>query len=160
MMEALTAVTRFNIIVFVDGAMGFSPQMVFATQENKQKALDWLKKGFNGQRDGNRGGWSGSTPSEAIRMAVEQGPDTIFVLSDDPPYLKQGNAETGIEVATHMDDIEDYIRNIEVQYGKKIKFSIIIYKPHENERGLQGIAFYKKIAQITGGKVQVIKKTD
>ena len=157
MLEALGAATKFNIIVFVDGAMSFSPQMIFATQENKTRALDWLKKGFNGQRDGNRPGWSGSTPSEAIYMAVPQDPDTIFVLSDDPPYLKQGDASTGVEVTTHMDDIEHYIRNIEVETGKKIKINPIIYKPHENERGQQGIDFYKKIAQLTGGKIQVIK---
>jgi len=157
MMESLSPVTKFNIIVFVDGALPFTPQMVFATQDNKQKAMDWLKQTFDGRRQGNLRGYSGSTPSEAIKMAVEQGCDTLFILSDDPPYLKQGDSATGVEIVDHQDQIMDFIKDIEKKFSRTVKVNSIIYKPHENARGEQGKAFYKKISQTTGGRFKVIK---
>jgi len=160
MLENLSPVTKFDIVVFVDGAEAFAPQMVFATQDNKAKALEWLKQPFDGRRQGNRRGYSGSTPSEALKMAVDLGCDTMFVLTDDPPYLKEGTAETGREIVTHREDIEDYVRKIETTYSRQVKINTIVYKPHENDRGLQGIAFYKKISQITGGRFRLIKSNE
>lgn len=157
MMESLSPVTKFDIIAFVDGAMSFTPQMVFATQDNKQKAMEWLKQSFDGRRQGNLRGYSGSTPYEAMKLAVELGSDTIFVLSDDPPYLKEGNASTGVEIEDHQDQILDFVKRIEKTTGRSVKINPIIYKPHENARGEQGKAFYKKIAQTTGGRFNVIK---
>ena len=157
MLEKMNVGTKFNIIVFVDGALAFTPQMVYATQENKDKALEWLKQPFNGRQQGNRRGYSGSTPSEAIKMAVEMGSDTVFVLSDDPPYLKKGNVNTGIEIPEHMDEIQDFVKNIATTTGKTIKFYPILYKPHENDRGKQAIEYYKRMARKTGGKCRVIK---
>lgn len=158
MLEGLSPVTKFDLVVFVDGAEAFAPQMVFATQENKAKAIEWLKQPFDGRRQGNRRGFSGSTPSEALRMAVDLGCDTMFVLTDDPPYLKEGNNETGVEIATHAADIEDYVRGIETKAGRSVRINTIVYKPHANERGQVGIVFYKKIAQATGGKFRLIKE--
>lgn len=158
MLESLSPVTQFNLIVFVDGAESFAPQMVFATEENKKKALEWLGKPFDARRQGNRRGYSGSTPSEAIRMAVELGVDTLFVLSDDPPYLKQGDAETGVELTEHREDIEDYVRAIESTRGQPVKINAIVYKPKDNERGREGIDFYRKISRLTGGRFRHVKE--
>lgn len=158
MLENMNVGTKFNVIVYVDGALPFAPQMVYATKENKDAALTWLKQPFNGMSQGNRSGYSGSTPSEAIRMATEMGSDTVFVLSDDPPYLKQGNMQTGVEIPTHMADIEKYVRAIESTTGKPIRFYPILYKPFDNERGKQAIDYYKMIARATGGKCRVIPR--
>lgn len=149
--------TKFNLVVFVDGALAFAPEMLFATQENKQKADAWLKQSFNGRSQGNRRGYSGSTPSEALRVAVEMGADTIFVLSDDPPYLKEGNVQTGVEIVDHRDQIMDYVKDIEATQGRAVRIHPLLYKPFENERGRESINFYKKLAQRTGGRLQVIK---
>ncbi|MDR0993981.1 MAG: hypothetical protein LBN38_05395 [Verrucomicrobiota bacterium] len=160
MLSGMNVSTKFNIIIFVDGAASFAPQMVYATQENKDKALEWLKQPFTGRgaAQGNRAGHSGSTPSEAIRMAVEMGADTVFVLSDDPPYLKKGDAQTGVEIPSHMEDILHYIKAIESQTGRRVKFYPILYKPFENDRGKQAIEYYKDIARSTGGKSRVIPR--
>ena len=40
-------------------------------------------------KQGNKRGWSGSTPSDAIMMAVEMGADTIFLLTDDEPHIAE-----------------------------------------------------------------------
>ncbi|HRZ11151.1 MAG TPA: hypothetical protein P5567_01710 [Kiritimatiellia bacterium] len=156
MMEAMHPGTRFNLIVFVDGALAFAPQMVFATQENKQKALAWLQKGFDSHREGNRPGYSGSTSSEAIRLAAEMGCDTMFVLSDDPPYLKTGNMETGVEIPDHQDQILAFVRSIESNTGRPTKINPILYKPFKNERGEKAKTFYQTVARTTGGRMKVI----
>lgn len=160
MLSNMNVGTKFNIIVFVDGAGPFSPQMVYATQENKEKALTWLKQPFDGRRFGNRAGYSGSTPSEAITMAVEMGADTVFVLSDDPPYLSKGNMQVNTPIPEHMDEIDKYVKGIESRTGKSVRFYPILYKPHENERGQQAIDYYKSIARATGGRCRVIKKDE
>ncbi len=158
MLENMNVGTKFNIVVFVDGGEAFAPQMVYATQENKQKALDWLKQPFDGRRQGNLRGFSGSTPHMAIKMAVEMGADTVFVLSDDPPYLKQGDMNTGVEIPTHMQDIEKFVRGIESSTGRSVRFYPILYKPFENDRGKQAIEYYKGLARATGGKCRVIPR--
>ncbi|MBW7908239.1 MAG: hypothetical protein H3C50_04865 [Kiritimatiellae bacterium] len=174
LLDGLSPVTKFNMIIFVDGEAAMFPQMVFATQENKSNALARLKvrtgkmkkgddsrawgpDGFSPNFGGNLGGYSGSTPWKAIEKAVELGADTIFILSDDPPYLKQGDMKTGVEIATHQRDIEKFVRNIETQTGRPVRINPIIYKPRSGEMGQQSLLFYKKIAQITGGRVRVIK---
>lgn len=158
MLENMNVNTKFNLIVFVDGAEPFNPQMVYATQENKAKALEWLKQPFDGRRQGNLRGYSGSTPHMAIEMAVEMGADTIFVLSDDPPYLKKGDMNTGVEIPEHMDNIEKFVKSIESTTGKSVRIYPILYKPFENDRGKQAIDYFKGIARTTGGKSKVIKR--
>jgi hypothetical protein len=154
--------TKFNIIAFIDGADAVAPAMVFATQENKKKATDWLHAAKEEAMKqfpqlGQRKGYSGSTPSEALRMGVDMGCDTLFVLVDDYPYLKQGDAQTGVELTTHADEIMDFVKGIEGTYGRQVKINPVMFKPRPNERGEQAIAFYKKIAQTTGGRIRVIK---
>ena len=158
MLEGLSPVTQFDLVVFVDGALAFSPQMVFATRDNKAKALEWLKQSFDGRMQGNRRGYSGSTPSEAIRAAVELGCDTMFVLTDDPPYLKLGDARTGTEIADHPQQILDYAKDIEQQHGRSVKINTICYKPWNNEKGQRAVDFLKKLAQLTGGHFKLIKR--
>ncbi|MDD2239894.1 MAG: hypothetical protein PHO14_00230 [Kiritimatiellae bacterium] len=158
MLENMNVGTKFNIVVFVDGSTPFTPQMVYATQENKAKAIEWLKQPFDGRRQGQLHGHSGSTPHMAIEMAVEMGADTVFVLTDDPPYLKVGNVQTGVEIPTHMEDIATYVKSIESTTGKSVRFYPILYKPFENERGKQAIEYYKRLARSSGGKSRVIKR--
>lgn len=158
MLESLNPGTRFNVIVFVDGALAFSEQMLFATTDNKTKALEWLKQEFHGRSQGNRRGYSGSTPSEAIKLAVELGCDTMFVLTDDPPYLKEGTSRTGVEIEDHADQILDFARDIESQYGRHVTINTICYKPWNNEKGERAKRFLKKLARRTGGRYKLIKR--
>jgi uncharacterized glyoxalase superfamily protein PhnB len=158
MLETMGVSTKFNLVVFVDGSLSFSEQMVFATQENKAKAIEWLKQPFDGRRQGNLRGHSGSTPHMAIKAAVDMGADTVFILSDDPPYLKKGDAATGVEITTHMEDIEKYVRSIESTTGRSVRFYPILYKPFENERGKIAAEYYKKMARSTGGRSKVIPR--
>ncbi|NCC51170.1 MAG: hypothetical protein EOM20_08140 [Spartobacteria bacterium] len=160
MLKSLNPGTKFNAIVFVDGAKAFNDQMLFATAENREAALTWLSRNFNSRSEGNRKGYSGSTPSQAIEMAVEMGCDTMFVITDDPPYLKEGDAYTGVEIESHADDIIDFAKGIETQYGRQVKIHTICYKPWNNEKGEQAKQFLKKLARSTGGRYRLIKRKD
>ncbi len=158
MLADMNVNTKFNLIVFVDGSTAFTEQMVFATQENRQKAIAWLGQTFDPRRQGQLRGFSGSTPHLALKAAVEMGADTVFVLSDDPPYLKEGDASTGVEITTHMDDIEKFVRSIESTTGRSVRIYPILYKPFENERGKQAVEYYRRIARATGGRSKVIAR--
>ncbi len=156
MLEELNPATKFNLIAFVDGAEGVTPSLVFAIQENKEKAIAWLDT-IQENRQGNRSGYSGSTPDQAIRMAVDIGADTIFLLTDDFPNLSKvvnGNRE---RIDDHADQLEDFIRGIETQYGRSVKINPILYKPNQGRSGDASRDYWKKIARITGGKMQVIE---
>ena len=155
MIKSLNPGTKFNIIVFVDGATPFSPQMLFATKENRELAEKWLSQDFNPRHMGQMRGMSGSTPHKAIELAVNMGSDTLFLLTDDPPYLKTGTAETGIEVPDHDESILDYARNIESKLGRSVRINTIAYKPHKNDKGTRAKKFMKQLSRITGGKFKL-----
>ncbi len=156
MLSKMNVNTKFNVIVFVDGALAFQPQMVYATKENKEQCIAWIKHPFDSRRDGNRSGYSGSTPSEAIRTAIEMGAETVFVLSDDPPYLAASYGAA--EIPTHKQDIMDMVKGAARQTGHPVKFYPTLYKPHQNARGRESFDYYKGLARETGGKCIVWPK--
>ena len=160
MLEALNPNTKFNLIVFVDGAQPFSPQMVYGTKANREAGIKWLNQEFDGRKMGNKRGYSGSTPEDAIKLAVEMGCDTMFVLTDDPPYIKRGDAETGVEIPEHQDNILDFAKNIESKYGRQVKINTIAYKPWSNAKGQRAIDFLKNLSRSTGGRFKHIKRKD
>lgn len=170
MLSGLAPVTKFNMIGFVDGAAAMFPQMVFATQANKSNALarlktrdtkkgkgdggTWTEAGFVPNYVGNLSGYSGSTPWKAIELAVEMGADTVFIVMDDePPYVKQGGVNDGVVIESHMDDILDYVKNIETLTGHAVKFNVVMTTPRDNKRGQDAVEFYKKFCKATGGKL-------
>ncbi len=160
MLEALNPNTKFNVIVFVDGAQPFSPQMVYGTKTNRLAGIAWLNQQFDGRRMGNKRGYSGSTPGDAIKLAVEMGCDTMFVLTDDPPYLKKGDFESGVELPEHQKEILDFARNIESSFGRQVKINTIAYKPYNNEKGQRAIDFMKELSRTTGGRFKLVKDKD
>lgn len=153
MLEKMNVNTKFNIVVFVDGATPFSPQMVYATKENREAAIAWLQKGFDSRRDGNNPGTSGSTPSMAVHAAIEMGAETVFILSDDPPYLAA--TFNGPEIPGHMESILAEAEGAARVTGHPVKFYPTLYKPHQTQRGRQSYDYYKTMAKKTGGKCLV-----
>jgi hypothetical protein len=170
MLANMNAGTKFNFITFVDGQDSFAPQMIYATQENKANGLAWLEKvknAFNLQTqrftdsavDGQLSGHTGSTPSLALETAVEMGADTVFVLTDEAPWLSATSAETDI-ITNHMDEVEAFVRGIESKTGRSVRFYPILYAPKERpgakQFGVTGTDYYKKIARATGGKCRIM----
>ena len=181
MLDKMNAGTKFNYIVFVDGEDSFAPQMIYATKENKAQALTWLdrvKNAFNPttQRftdksvDGQFDRRTGSTPMVALEKAVEQGADTIFLLTDEAPWMDDGTpaapGATGARSANpdpgHIQKVEDFVRSIERTTGRSVKIYPILYDPKpkggHNQFGIASADFYKTIARATGGRVRIINK--
>lgn len=153
MLASLEAGTRFNLVVFVDGALAFDPQLCWATADKKQEALSWLQRPFS-PRDGNQEGFSGGTPFEAIKMAVSLGADTVFVLTDAMPYLIGPHGFVQDDEA-HPQELLEYIRGIRAQTGRAVAIYPILYKPKQTEAGKEAQRFYQRIAQMTGGKCRI-----
>jgi hypothetical protein len=155
MLEGLGPGTKFNLIGFVDGAEAVASQIMFATQENKATAIDWLGK-IKMNTQGNKKGWSGSTPHDAIVMAVEMGADTIFLLTDDVPTISEMVNKERVPVESHADDLVDYVKNIETTTGRSVKIHPIVYKA-SSAAGERSKEYWRRIARLTGGKMQVIE---
>jgi hypothetical protein len=155
MLEGLSPGTKFNLIAFVDGAEAISPQILFATQENKKTAIDWLGD-LKMNTQGNKRGWSGSTPADAIAMAVEMGADTIFLLTDDVPAISEMVDKQRVRVESHADDLLDYIKRIETTTGRTVKIHPIVYKA-SSSAGERSREYWRRVARLTGGKMQAIE---
>lgn len=154
MLENLHPGTKFTLIAFVDGAEAMTDQMVYAVQDNKDAAIAWLGT-LKQNSQGNRRGFSGSTPDAAIRLAVEQGVDTIFVLSDDVPYISEVKGKERHTIENHPSEMTRFVQNIETDYGRSVKINPIIYKA-SGRRGDESKDYWRRIARITGGKLVVV----
>ncbi len=170
MLEKMNVGTKFDFISFVDGEDSFAPQMIYATQENKVQGIEWLKKvekafdpttkRFTDQSvDGQLQQHTGSTPSMALEKAVELGADTVFVLTDEAPWLSATSLPTDI-ISNHMNEVEAYVRGIEGKTGRSVKIYPILYSPKErpgrNQFGVKSTDYYKSIARATGGRIRII----
>jgi len=100
--DAFTEGAMFNIVVFADAASAFSTNLVVGTDDNKNKAKQFLH-GFNtagnyGLTTGNLQPASIGIPAVggttrldlALTAAFEQGADTILIISDGLPNVKKG----------------------------------------------------------------------
>jgi len=155
MMEALNPGTKFNLIAFVDGAEAVSQQIMFATMENKDAAIAWLGD-LKMNTQGNKRGWSGSTPHDAIIMGVEMGADTIFLLTDDEPNISEVVDGNRIREEDHKDKLESFVKSIETTRGRTVKIHPIVYKA-TSYAGDRSKEYWKQIAKISGGKLKVIE---
>jgi hypothetical protein len=186
LLQGLTPATKFNMIAFVDGAASFFPSMVFATQENKKKAVDglqmlstedrkvktkeakktegatsadWHSKGFVPNITGNLPGFSGSSPWKAVEMATEMEADTLFIITDDDlPNIKEGTARAGVPVENHTRDLQRFLNDFQKTSGRSMKVNVVIYKPNtKQEKAREAISFYRSLAQSAGGKLTTVE---
>ncbi len=184
MLNGLTPATKFNLIAFVDGAAPLFPAMVFATQENKKKAIealtilsaedrrartrerskgggtaaDWHPRGFVPNITGNNPDYSGSSPWQAIEVAAEMEADTLFIITDDDfPNIKKGTARTGVQVETHTRDIRRSVDDFQKRSGRSMKINVVIYKPNtRQEKAREAISFYRGLAGASGGRLTTV----
>ena len=146
MMEKMNVSTKFNLMVFRDGVDSFTPQMVYATKENAQKGFAWLQEAAAAEK-GNAPG-VGNTPYFAVKRAVEMGAETIFVLSDDKPFLESD--------PNHVQAMLDYVKDITRQTGgKPVKVNVILFKPNLSRSGLDSQEYYTELSKLTGGKCTI-----
>lgn len=185
LLQGLSPATKFNLIAFVDGAAPLFPNLVFATQENKKKAIDaltilstedrkertrearktgaasadWNARGFVPNITGNNPEYSGSSPWQAIEVASQMEADTLFVITDDDlPNIKKGSARTGTPVEDHTRDIQKFVNDFQKTSGRSMKINVVIYKPNtKQDRAREAMSFYRSLAQSTTGKMTSVE---
>lgn len=111
--ESLKDGTLFNLIVFADGCSAMEPKMVFANNETRKKAKQFLQpfntEGNWGLESGNFSGGiglqaaGGTTRLDlALAAAMRDGADTILIITDGLPEVKQSVDPAAVQAHAQM----------------------------------------------------------
>lgn len=159
--------TRFNIIAYRDGATPFKPQMAYATQQGKQEFFAWLQKGFT-ENSGQAPGY-GTTPYEALKLALSMNPDTIVLIRDDQPaYIGQDNytqkpaAQEARE--QHRREMYKLIQDHQASAPQRVTINTLLFKPADDRAQTEyrqaqyreARAWLQRLASMTGGSFREI----
>lgn len=148
--------TAFNVILFTDGAYAFNERPTYASQAEKDRLRSWMAAEMKINR-GNNPATSGSTPIVALETGLSMNPDTIILITDDPPYLK------GVDDTEHEKDILAIVRRHEGTAKTRVCINTVAFKPHREgsaymiAKGERAREFLKKVARSTGGHFREIK---
>ncbi len=147
LVQSLTPATRFGIVRWSGSALSWKPELVAATEENKQAAITHIQQDLDIHKAGRRGDRPGGTRHDyALEETFKLKPQTIYMLTD-------GNASGTSIVDPSRDispeDIYKVLEEGEKTLPKKAKLHTIYYltgkdKPEE-ERML------RQLASRTGG---------
>ena len=118
-------------------------------------SAQWMD-GIKMNKQGNKTGWSGSTPSDAIMMAVEMGADTIFLLTDDEPQISEIVNKERVRDDDHANKLYNFVNSVETTYGRSVKIHPIVYKA-SSRAGERSKKYWRQIARASGGKLKVIE---
>lgn len=83
LVQSLTAATRFGLIRWSGGAHSWKPELMPATDENKQAAIDHIQSVIDYRSAPATGGKPGGTRHDyALEEAFKLKPETIYMLTD------------------------------------------------------------------------------
>jgi len=154
MLTNINEETRFTLISFIQGADAMSDQMLESTQVNKDQAMVWMGA-LKTNNKLNKKGIIGSSPLDAIKLAADQGVDTMFLLTDDEPNLHViDEKRKRTPLKSHPEDIVRFVNEMNTTYGRQIIINPIIYKA-SNNRGKESRRYWNRIAKATGGELMV-----
>jgi hypothetical protein len=148
--------TAFNVILFTDGAYAFSENPTYATCTEKERLQSWMATEMKINR-GNNSATSGSTPIVALEKALSMNPDTVIVITDDPPYLK------GVDDTEHEKEIIALVRRHQSTAKTRTCINTVAFKSHREgsaftiAKGKRAREFLKKLARSTGGHFREVK---
>jgi len=159
--------TRFNVIAYRDGATPFKDQMAYASQQGKQEFFTWLQHGFT-ENSGQAPGY-GTTPFEAIKLALAMNPDTIVIIRDDQPaYVGKDNfsqSESAQQAReTHRRDMYKMIQDYQAGAPQRVTINTLLFKPADARAASQtrvaqyreARAWLQRLASMTGGSFREI----
>jgi hypothetical protein len=148
--------TAFNVILFTDGAYTFNEKPTYASLAEKERLQSWMATEMKINR-GNNSATSGSTPIVALEKALSMEPDTIILITDDPPYLK------GVNDTEHEKEIITLVRRYQSTAKTRVCINTVAFKPHREgsaftiAKGKRAQEFLKKLARSTGGHFREVK---
>ncbi|NLF38243.1 VWA domain-containing protein [bacterium] len=141
--------TRFNLIIYTDGALAFAPEMVYASHAAKSNLVAWMHTKMR-ENAGNEPGTSGSTPLAALRAALAMQPDTIVLITDDPPML------SGVDQEAHVREIMDLVRSHQQAASQRVTINTVAYKSAKTAWGEKARVFLRDLARATGGRFREV----
>lgn len=153
MIEKLPVDSRFGIFQFVRNYKMFQPELVAATQPNRELAKQWIETQWNESGSMPRNGKGVVAPDPnglppILRAAYGLKPDVIFLISD-------GSFERGAGGVTESitdDEFEDLFKELTAELPAKIPFHFIGFKMKPDDKD-----FWNKIARRQGGQLKELK---
>jgi len=160
LIKGMSPGTFFNIIMFSHDVDLFQPEMVLASKDNKQGAVTWIEP-FNSESDGSLSGvmyfnykpsvvvesyraMDGTTRIDlALTAALEQGADTVFLLTDGAPRIRKQlppeqwkewqaryhNKAEQEKVAREREKWDDHVATVNEKRAKKGLPPVVVENP-------------------------------
>jgi hypothetical protein len=134
--DALKPVQTFNVVFFSDDRVfAFDKNsLVTASPENKRRAYEFIDTATSA---------GGTQPIPAIRLALSQRPELLYVLTD------------GFDQIANFNDVINAFRNGNAD--KKMKINCIFLQAAEDPKLVEVL---NQIAKENGGSMKTILKTD
>lgn len=152
MIDALPDDSQFALIQFVRNYKPFNPEMVPASQENRQLAKAWMEVEWNetGMMPRNGKGVVAPDPNgfpAVLRAAYEMKPDLIFVISDGSFERGAG----GVNESVPYDEFEKLFKEL-VPEGTTIPLNFAGFEMRRDDK-----SFWSRMSRRLGGELKEIK---
>ncbi len=155
LVRSLTPASRFGIVRWSGGAYSWKPELVPATDENKQAAIDHIQTSLDIHKAPPNSGRPGGTRHDfALEEAFKLKPETIYMLTDGNATKSEGGNLQPIDEK----DIWKVAEEGQKALTKKAKLHTIYYltgrDKQDEERMLRGLA------SRNGGTFRKVKPPD
>lgn len=152
MIDKLPADSRFGIIQFVRNYKMFQPELVAATQGNRDMAREWVASEWNESGSMPRNGRGVVSPMPnglppILRAAYAMKPDVIFLISD-------GSFERGVEASEKVpaEEFEALFKELGAASPVKVPFHFIGFQMKPDDKD-----FWNRISRRQGGELKELK---
>lgn len=153
LVQGLTPQTRFGIVRWAGGAYSWKAELVGATEENKQAAIEHIQKEIDYKTAKPKSGESGGTRHDlAIKEAFSLGPETIYMLTDGNATSSQ--PQGGLK-AIPPQEIYKIADEGQKRLGKKAHLHVIYYLNAKEKS--DEVEMLRGLASRNGGKFQKVE---
>jgi hypothetical protein len=139
LVQSLPPAARFGIVRWSGGAYSWKPELVAATDENKQAAADHIQNEIDFGKARPRGRPGGTRHDYALEETFKLKPETIYMITDGNATSNEGGASQAIPEA----EIWKIAQEGQKTLPKPAKLHVIYYltgkEKSEEERMLRGL---------------------
>ena len=153
LVQGLTPQTRFGIVRWAGGAYSWKAELVGATEENKQTAIEHIQKEIDYKTAKPKSGESGGTRHDlAMKEAFSLGPETIYMLTDGNATSSQ--PQGGLK-AIPPQEIYQIADEGQKRLAKKAHLHVIYYLNAKEKS--DEVEMLRGLASRNGGKFQKVE---
>jgi hypothetical protein len=152
MINKLPVDSRFGIIHFVRNYKLFQPELIAATQPNRDLAKQWIETEWRESGSMPRSGKGVVAPEPnglppILRAGYGLKPDVIFLISD-------GSFERGVATSEKVpeDEFEDLFKELTAELPQKVPVHFIGFQMKPDDKD-----FWSKITRRQGGQLKELK---